>query len=89
MDNLGPSMRIEKCLDNPHMGALLGNLVVGNAEQRPLSVALQQTLDRALCTRIATGDQHDFQPWFKTKRKYTKKNTRKLNFGLCCKGTSV
>lgn len=63
-DNLGPSMRIEKCLDNPHMGSLLGNVVVGNAEQRPLSPALQQALDRGLCTRRATEDQHDFQPWF-------------------------
>lgn len=63
-DNLGPSMRIERCLDNPHMGTLLGNVVVGNAEQRPLSPALQQALDRGLCTRRATADQHDFQPWF-------------------------
>ncbi len=63
-DNMGPSMRVEKCADNPHMGSLAGNVVFGNAEQKPKSAAMQRALDRGLCTRVATQDQHDYQPWF-------------------------
>lgn len=64
MDNVGPSLRIEKCGDNPHMGRVEGNTLRGNAEQRPKSAAMQRALDRGLCTRAATGDSHDDQPWF-------------------------
>ena len=69
-DNLGPSVRVEKCEDNPHMGMVVGNVVFGNAEQRPLSRMLQRALDRGACTRGATGDQHDFQPWFECQTCY-------------------
>lgn len=60
-DNMGPSIRVERCNDNPHMGTVSNNVFFGNAEQRPLSHRLQQALDKGVCTGSATGDRHDYQ----------------------------
>lgn len=67
LDSVGPSLRIETCERNPFVGVVCGNVLQGNAEQRPLAKKLQDALDSCVCTRSATGNEHSYQPWFECK----------------------
>jgi hypothetical protein len=79
-DNVGPSTRIEKCQDNPHMEMDDSNTIFGNAEQRPTH-ALKQALENGICTRSVTGDRHDYQPWYECLT--CKLDLEHLESGIC------
>lgn len=63
IDSSGASLRVETCSSNPYV--VMGrNVLSGNADQLPLASKLQDALDRGVCTREATGAEHEYQPWF-------------------------
>merc|ERR1711991_491133 len=64
MHHSGPSLRIENCEANPHVAPLHDNELMDNAEHR--SEALTRVLQQGLCSRTATGEEHDYQPWFES-----------------------
>lgn len=45
-DCRGPSLRVEGCERNPHMGVVSGNVFFGNAEQREMCAKLREALVR-------------------------------------------
>lgn len=63
IDSSGPALTVDLAKMGKHL-ELGRNVFSGNADDLPLVPALEEALERGICTRHVTGTSHEYQPWF-------------------------